>query len=81
MFEDIWRNTFGDSKRNEEDGSSELNQEIEELLSSHNLVPTNSYVKKILELYERLEFRKNVIVLGKSFSGKTKALQVSLNSA
>lgn len=72
MIEDLRRNMFGDVK-NENQAVSE---KIRNILTTNGLVPNDSYVNKIVELYEQLENRQNVILLGPSFSGKTKALQV-----
>lgn len=56
---------------------SMIGDEIKKLLEASNLVSNDQYVQKVVELYETIQTHQGIVLLGKSFSGKTKAYQVS----
>lgn len=64
---------YTDTKENEE---KLLRNRITTVLESNNLKPTELFVNKVIELYKATQTHKGIILLGKSFSGKTKAYQV-----
>lgn len=70
-------NIFEESVKPVANYLSGVEESIREILQQNNLTPAEAYVNKLTELYERLYLQQNVIILGKSFSGKTKAYQVS----
>lgn len=72
MIEDI----FEKSETQAANYLTGIEESIRAFLLENNLTPAESYVKKLIELYEKLYLQQNVIILGKSFSGKTKAYQV-----
>lgn len=69
-------NVFEESEKPTANYLSGVEERIRAILQQNNLTPADAYVNKLIELYERLYLHQNVIILGKSFSGKTRAYQV-----
>lgn len=73
----ILHKTFPNISIVEQDNAN-LREDIIKLLDSNNLVVNDLYVEKLLELYETMKSHQGIILLGESFSGKTKAYQVRI---
>lgn len=80
VIESVITDIFGQSERPIANYSTGIEDSIRAILELNNLTAADSYVNKLIELYERIYLQQNVIILGKSFSGKTKAYQVRVYS-
>lgn len=80
IFEDICKNVFKCALPSFKIQPCEIIEKVERILRNHNLNSNDLFVQKISELHERLKLQKNIIILGKSFTGKTTAYQVNLKS-
>ena len=59
------------SKRNLEDGSTSLYQIVEDVCRDLRLEPCQLFVRKIQELFDALNARNGVVLLGSASVGKT----------
>lgn len=57
----------------------QLQEEIESIIASKNLVVLPTQVKKIIQFYETLEVRHGVMLVGPTGGGKTTIYEVNMS--